>query len=383
MNAEPRILGATDGDPWDKMTWSGSSLGIFQALDRRGALVGAISTRPRWLDMVEKAAAFERDGAAWRQRYRAAASPVSPAVKRAMTTIGSRRAMAAHDGEVDALLQISGWYDASQQVRPRLFCTYQDANVALWLTRPDLALPIEDRAIDRTRAFEQRTYDRMDLIMTMSEWARRSFIEDYDQPPEKVVTVGAGANLETIPEPPAERDFSRPRLLFVGRKFERKGGSELLDAFRALRAERPDAELTIVGPPPREDGEGVTWTGPIFRDTPEGADRLDRLFREATALVMPSLYEGFGIPFLEGMAYALPCVGSDVCAIPELVEDGVTGRTARASDSMSLARVLVELAADPEGAAAMGQVGRQRFIERYTWDRVAEKVTRAIAERLD
>jgi starch synthase len=382
MSAEPRILGATDGDPWDKATWSGSSQRIFAALQARGALVGAISTRPRWLDMAEKAAAWQRDGVAWRQRYRAASTPVSPLVKRAMTAIGSRRAAAA-GADPNVLLQISGWYDAGEHLGTHLMCSYQDANVALWLTRPDLALPPDDRRIARTRAYEKRTYDRMDLIFTMSEWARRSFVEDYGQDPHKVVTVGAGANLETVPEPPAERDMSVPRLLFVGRKFDRKGGPELLDAFARLRQDHPAAELTIVGPPPRTDGDGVRWLGPIFRDTPEGAARLDELFRSATTFVMPSLYEGFGIPFLEGMAYALPCVGTDVCAIPELVLDGETGRTVPPRDPAALGAALQSLAADPATAAAMGARGRERFIEGYTWDKVAERICAALARRLE
>ncbi len=379
--AAPRIVGATDGDPWDRATWSGSSQRLFAALERRGALVAAVSTRPRALDAIEKAASWQRDGVAWRQRYRAAASPLSPLIRRAMTRIGSRRvAQAAPDA--DALLQISGWYDASRRLRPQLFATYQDANVALWLRRPDLALDPGDRWIARTREHELRTYDRMDLILTMSEWARRSFVEDYGQDPAKVVSVGAGANFDSTPEPPEERDTSRPRLLFVGRKFERKGGSELLEAFGALRDLHPDAELTIVGPPPRADGHGVHWTGPIFRDTPDGAQRLDALFREANIFVMPSIYEGFGIPFLEGMAYALPCVGTTACAIPELVEDGVTGRTVAPGEAAALAAALGDLAADPQRAAALGRAGRERFLERFTWDGVAERICAAIGERL-
>ena len=383
MSERLRIVAAVDGDPWAPGTWSGSSRNLLGALDRRGVLAGAVSTKPRRLDLAEKAASWSRDATAWRQRYRAAASPISPLVRRAMSSIGGRRA-AAVDPEPDALLQISGWYDARGRghVRPRLFCTYQDANVALWLRRPDIAVDPGSRLIARTRAHEQAVYDRMDLIMTMTEWARRSFLEDFGQNPEKVVTVGAGANLESIPEPPPERDLSRPRLLFVGRKFDRKGGVELLEAFRRLRAEHPDAELTIVGPPPRADGDGVRWLGPIFRDTPEGAERLDELFRSATAFVMPSVYEGFGIPFLEAMAYELPAVGTTACAIPEIVDHGVTGLTPPPRDAGALAAALIELASDPGRAAEMGRRGRVRFLERFTWDGVAGRIEAAVAARL-
>ena len=79
---------------------------------------------------------------------------------------------------------------------------------------------------------------------------RRSFVEDFGVAPGKVVAVGAGANLDALPEPPFERAPSPPRVLFVGLKFDRKGGPDLLSAFARLRADHPDAELWLVGPPP-------------------------------------------------------------------------------------------------------------------------------------
>jgi glycosyltransferase involved in cell wall biosynthesis len=82
------------------------------------------------------------------------------------------------------------------------------------------------------------------------------------------------------------------------------------------------------------------------------------------------------------MAYALPCVGTTACAIPELVQDGATGRTVAPGDAGALKAALSELCADPDRSAAMGRAGRQRFLERYTWDRVAERICRALSERL-
>ena len=324
----PRIAGATDGDPWAQSTWSGSSARLWAALDRAGALAGVVSAKPRWLDLAEKAASVSRDRAVWRQRYRGAASPVSPLVRAAMTAIGSRRATRAAP-QADAVLQISGWYDARRGRPPgTLLCSYQDANVALWRRRPDLLLDPADRALARTFEHERRAYRSMDLVMTMSDWARRSFVEDFGVPPERVVTVGAGANLELLPGP-VVREPSPPRVLFVGLKFVRKGGPELLAAFERLRTEHPGAELWIVGPPPGPSAPGVRWFGPVYRRTPEGARELDRLFREATMFAMPSVYEGFGMPFLEAMAYGLPCVGTDVSAIPEIVRDGQPGCSSR------------------------------------------------------
>src|SRR4029078_6618516 len=106
----------------------------------------------------------------------------------------------------------------------------------------------------------------MDLVMTMSEWARRSFVEDFGLPPEKVLSVGAGANLDSMPDP-VVREPSAPRVLCVGLKSDRKGGPDLLEAFGRLRGDHPDAELWIVGPPPGPSAPGVRWLGPVYRRT--------------------------------------------------------------------------------------------------------------------
>ena len=385
MSRDPatvRIAGATDGDPWAQATWSGSSARLWTALERRGLLAGVVSVKPRWLDLAEKAASVSRDRAAWRQRYRGAASPLSPLVRSAMTTLGSRR-LARAAPHADAVLQISGWYDARGRSRDGvLWSTYQDANLALWRRRPDLLLDPGDQALARTFADERRAYRAMGLVMTMSEWARRSFIEDYGLDPDRVVAVGAGANLASLPDAVAPRAHGQPKVLFVGRKFDRKGGPQLLEAFAGLRERHAGAELWLVGPPAGAPAPGVRWFGPVFRDTPEGAAELDRLYREATMFAMPSLYEGFGMPFLEAMAYGLPCVGTSVCAIPEIVRPGETGRLAPPGDARGLREALEALAADPAAAAAMGMAGREDALRRWTWDAVAGRIADAIAARL-
>lgn len=378
---EPRIVAATDGEPWSPATWSGCTARLLAALERRGALAGAVSTRPAVLDLVERASCVSVDRRVWRQRYRSFTSPASPLLRRAMTAVGSRRAQRAAP-RPDAVLQISGWYDAARRVRPRVFCTYQDSNLASWRRRPDLAFAADDGRLARAIAADRATYSRMDLIMTMSDWARRSFIEDLGQDPEKVVSVGAGANLDLVPEAEPRRTDA-VRLLFVGRSFERKGGEQLLGAFRVLRRRFPNAVLWIVGPPARAaDDAGVEWLGPISRAQPRGARRLDELFRASTALVMPSVHEPFGIALLEGMAYGLPCVGSDACAIPEIIEDGVTGFVAPVGAVGALAERLLALATDPAAAARMGERGRARLRRRFTWDRVAKRICEEVGRRL-
>jgi glycosyltransferase involved in cell wall biosynthesis len=368
----PRLAAVAPGPPFASDTWSGTSAYLLSALASAGALAGAVDGGSRALDRLEQLASFSTDRARWRQRYHARSSPLSGAVRALRSRLASRRLASVHGA--DGVLQIGGWHD-------RLRCSYHDGNLGVSLAREELALDPRSRGVRRALEAERRLYDRVDLIMPMSDWLRRSFLDDFEQDPSKVVTVGAGANLRAIPEAP-ERDFDRPVYLFVGLQWERKGGPELLEAFKHVRAERPNAELVVVGQRrPPEALPGVRFLGRISRDSPEGERRLDEVYREATAFVMPSRYEPFGIVFLEAMAYRLPCIGSTRCAMPEIVADGETGFVVPALDGEALAERMLALA-DPDRARALGEAGHQRFLGRFTWDRVATRMIDAVAARL-
>jgi alpha-maltose-1-phosphate synthase len=380
--AGPRIVCVAPGRPFAPDTWSGTSLRLLAALDDEGVLAGAVSGRPGGLSTLEKAASFSPARARWRQRYNTGTSPLSPLLRAAMSALATRRARRAASG-ADVLLQLTGWYgpDRLGGASATLHCAYHDGNLAAFLRRPDLVLDRRSRSVRRALEYERRLAERTDVIFPMSEWLGRSFVEDYGQPKEKVVAVGAGPGFDALPGP-VQREFERPRLLFVGKDFQRKGGPQLLQAFRHLRAVRTDAELWIAGPlraPPEQPG--VVFLGRLDRSTPDGAAALDRAFRTATALAMPSLYEPFGLVFLEAMAYRLPCLAADSCAMPEIVEDGVSGYVVAPHDAERLAERLLDLT-DSERARAMGEAGYRRFVERYTWAAVARRIADAARERL-
>lgn len=372
MADAPRLVVATPGEPLDPATWSGASAFLVRALERAGALAGAVDAGSRAVDRFEQLASFSPNRARWRQRYHSRSSFASGLARSLRSGVARRRLGA----EPDAVLHVGAWALLPGRIR----ASYHDGNLAVSLARGEPLLDPRSRSVRRALDADRRFYDRMDVLLPMSDWLRRSFVEDYGQDPAKVVTVGAGANLQELPEVPA-RTFEEPRFLFVGRQWERKGGPQLLEAFRQVRAERPDAELWIVGPerPPAES-PGVRFVGRVSRADADGERRLGELYAGATAFAMPSVYEPFGIVFLEAMAYGLPCVASDRCAMPEIVADGVSGFTVDAYDVDALGQRLLELA-DPERARAFGVAGRQRLVERFTWDGVAARIVAAVASR--
>ncbi|HEY0840885.1 MAG TPA: glycosyltransferase family 4 protein [Vulgatibacter sp.] len=216
------------------------------------------------------------------------------------------------------------------------------------------------------RSRERAVYLGAAAIGTYSARVKRSLVDDYGVPAARVEVVGAGANV--FPEVP-ERADDGETILFVGTRFDLKGGPVLARAFRRIRRRRPKARLLVVGP-----------TGPL--DLPEGATHLGylpasalpELFRQSTVFALPTLREAFGIAFLDAMACGLPCVGTDVEAVPEIIDEGVTGLLVPPGDDVSLAAALERLLANPGLARELGRRGRDKVERSFRWSQVAERL---------
>jgi glycosyltransferase involved in cell wall biosynthesis len=114
--------------------------------------------------------------------------------------------------------------------------------------------------------------------------------------------------------------------------------------------------------------EGATWFGYV------PAPKLPEFFARATVFVLPTLREPFGLAFLDAMASGLPCVGTRVEAVPELVRHGETGLLVPPGDPSALVDALESLLANRDRARAMGAEGRRVVEENYSWSRVAERL---------
>lgn len=221
-------------------------------------------------------------------------------------------------------------------------------------------------------ARESALYRGAAVLACFSESVARSLVRDYGVDPSRVAVVGAGANV--FPERAPRRDDGRT-LAFVGKDFERKGGPVLLEAFARVRRGNPEARLLVAGasPPARSSPPGVHFLGRV--SMPEVA----ALLSQTTVFALPTLREPFGIAFLDAMACGVPCVGTRIEAIPEIVREGETGLLVPPGDPVSLALALERLLDDPALARAMGARGRARVFAGALWSHVAVRLERALA----
>ncbi|HEY2642561.1 MAG TPA: glycogen synthase [Galbitalea sp.] len=258
---------------------------------------------------------------------------------------------------------------------------------------------------------EKTAFEGAAKIIAVSEGMRRDILRSYPSLQEsKVEVIYNGIDLQewTPHHDPAITealgiDPNRPSVVFVGRITRQKGLQYLLRAAALLP---PEVQLVLCAGAPDtpeileevRDGvhalqllrSGVIWIDRLLSQT-----ELRTVLTGATTFVCPSIYEPLGIVNLEAMACGIPVVGTATGGIPEVVEDGVTGRLVpidQASDGTGtpvdpdrfvadLAAALIEVVSNPEEAAKMGAAGRERAEALFSWDRIALR-TKAIYEDL-
>jgi len=192
----------------------------------------------------------------------------------------------------------------------------------------------------------------------------------------------AGPNLDVTRIPttfPRGAADHAPTILFVGRQFNRKGGDVLIEAFTRVRERIPNARLLIAGPASLVVREpGITVLGDLNKNEPTGWAAMVDAYGSADVFCLPTRFEPFGIAFIEAMYFGLPCIGTNAWAVPEMITDGETGFTVPIDDVDALADRLLRLLGDPALARRMGESGRLRARQHFTWERVVERMMHII-----
>ncbi len=356
-----RVIGVSlpDVSDWQEPAPAGKWSQFFAALSKRLTVTEVI--RPQ-LSALDEYLALARAIRPHRARWLASAGFSASRRRKLDATL--ERQLRLRAGTYDLVVQLQTLCSPS-----RPYVIYTDNTMALTQRLYPRYAPLGSRQARAWLEFEARVCRDAEIVFTFSEFARGSVLADYGCPPERVLAVGAGANqlAATI----EHRDHAQPRALFVGNEFERKGGEVLLSAWRLVRERLPDAQLVVAGPNRASSSAlppGVTWLGRLSRN------ELETQYRAATTFVMPSLFEAWGHVFVEAMGYGLACVGSDCCAMPEIIDDGVTGVLVAPGEPEPLARALADLLGDPAKADAMGRAGQAKVLSSLTWGHVADRV---------
>lgn len=230
--------------------------------------------------------------------------------------------------------------------------------------------------LDRTRGAKQAALRRADHVICVSENTRRDLFEMLDVDPGRVSVVPHGSSLQwREPTPPTQR---RSQLLYVGARGHYKNFASLVRAFGLSRLPREGFSLACFGGGPFSPAEHSMLSDCGVRQcvTQRGGDDtvLLQLFMESTALVYPSLYEGFGIPPLEAMSCGCPVACSNTSSLPEVV-----GSAAESFDphDIDAIRTAIEAIAFSSTRSAELIAAGYRQASRFSWNRSAEATFQA------
>ena len=201
--------------------------------------------------------------------------------------------------------------------------TYDDGTFDLFLRYRDLDLRQSGVAVKTVRRWarrQQAACQVANVACVSTEWAKKSIVEDFSVPEHKVRVVGMGHRPRSVPE--NQRSYETPRFLFIGADWRRKNGAAVVAAFAEVRKCFTEATLDIVGQHPPLNEPGVTGHGFLPRESAAAQEHLDRLLVHATAFVLPSLFDPFGIAYLEAASAGLPVIATTCGGAAELLQDG-------------------------------------------------------------
>jgi glycogen synthase len=262
-----------------------------------------------------------------------------------------------------------------------------------FVVRPDIHLGTpDDRRIARnnTMAHQLRVLSDADATVVNTSIERDGLIA-LGVRSESTFVVGSGftpapvaPNSDTVAAAMQRHGLADPLVLFIGRVSRDKGA---IDAARAVltlgeggaRAAAPC--LALVGAVGRDFRRyyGHLSPGARMQVRPLGMvseEDKHALLSRATALVLPSRVDSFGIVLLEAWAHGKPVIGARAGGIPGVIDHELNGLLVDWGDADGLARAIAVLLSDPQGAARMGTAGRDKMVSAYTWEAVFARLER-------
>ena len=246
-------------------------------------------------------------------------------------------------------------------------------------------------ALRRWYAFERmqgRVARRLPQLIAVSERARDDSISEFRIEPTRVSVVHNGVDSSLFrPLPDVARQPGRI-ITTASADVPLKGLVYLIEAVAKLRTER-EVELVVIGRP-RKGGRAQAAIArygledAVRFETSVDWLRLVELYAQAEIAVVPSLYEGFSLPAAEAMACAVPLVATDAGALPEVTgRDGDSALVVPPADAEALAGAIRRLLDDPRLRAQLGDTGRRRVVERFSWKQAARATADVYREVLE
>jgi len=234
---------------------------------------------------------------------------------------------------------------------------------------------------------ERLTCRWADRVICCSEYVRCELTTQYDVPADRVCVIPCAVDAGSFapPDPGSlplfksavVKDGER-LVVYVGRLDPEKGVAVLIDAAARVLGVTDDVRFIVAGTGTKAGALAQRVRTRRLQSKMRlmgyvSGPALAYLYHAADVLVCPSLYEPFGMVALEGMVCGAPVIVSDTGGLAEIVQDGVTGLVTPPGDARPLAEAICRMLFDDALRRALGDAGRQRAREVYTWPNVARQ----------
>ena len=274
--------------------------------------------------------------------------------------------------------------------KPHVFTYHGFAPIGIW-RNPEQRMKMVDHRFGTFLALRSG----VDRIITVSQFLKRELVGSYKFNENRIDVIYNGVDTERF-NPKVDGHEIRhrygldgaPTVLYLGRLAPYKGVHYLIRAIPLVLRVRPHAKFLIAGSsrydmlnlPGMAESLGVRQSVIFTGFVP---DRLiQKLYACCDIFCYPSLWEGFGLPVAEAGATGKPVVAFRMCAIPEVVENGLTGLLVE-PDHTKLADAIITLLEDEDMRRKMGREAGKRISRVFSWHRMVEKTVRVYEEVLN
>ena len=229
--------------------------------------------------------------------------------------------------------------------------------------------------INKIDKFQEHDFNKFTGIFAISNFAKTDIINHYKISENRVHYAGGG--IGNVNPNFGEKDYSKKQLLFIARhSFKSKGGELMLAAARILQKKMPELKIIISGgvkiTSNYADIKNLEIKGVISRN------ELQTLFETSTLLVMPSLFEPFGLVYLEAMINKTPIIGLNRGALPDITVGGKYGFIAEEPSPEAISDQIFKALSNVQALEIIAIEGQNYILENFTWEKVVDKFLKVI-----
>ncbi|MBC8297437.1 MAG: glycosyltransferase family 4 protein [Pelagibacterales bacterium] len=367
-----RILLLTPGNPFDHKSWSGTLRSITTTIQNMGHKV-------LWHGKIPRASLFLRiknilynlfNGKKYRWQHSIEHSK----------KIGKIISARIEDMNYDLILAIVASTESAFVNINSPIIYISDATFDSMVNYEKSFSNISSRSIEEGNYLEKKILQRSTYILYPSDWPINSALKYYGISEKKIIKAKFGPNLPNLPKKYELKDINIKqekilKLLFVGVKWNSKGGPIAIEALNELNKRGINTELTIVGCKPK----GEKCNGLIIKDFLDKSNEQDLkcirdLYYASHLLILPTRNEAVGIVFAESAAFGLPCVASNTGGIPDYIEDNITGRLLELSaNGKDYADVIENIWNDKVKYNKMKIASRKKYEQELNWTKWGEQ----------